>query len=82
MNNTIVLGGEFCGDLVLDGTPQNVIAIRGGYPIYAGPTTVTPDGADHVLETAGKVVTNNITVEKIPNNYGLITWDGSVLTVS
>lgn len=82
MNNTIVLGGDWSGDLVTDGSAVQLVAIHGGYPVYDGATTVTPTNAEQVLATAGKVVTDNITINPIPNNYGLITWNGAVLTVS
>lgn len=51
-------------------------------PRYAGPSEVTPSGDEQVLATAGQLMTEDITVHKIPSNYGLITWNGSVLTVS
>lgn len=51
-------------------------------PRYDGPTQITPSQQTQVLETAGKMMTEDITVGKIPDNYGLITWDGSTLTVS
>lgn len=49
---------------------------------YAGPYEVTPTRETQVLHTAHKVASRNIVVKPIPPNYGLITWDGSVLTVS
>lgn len=49
---------------------------------YSGRTTITPTNQPQVLETAGLVVGSNITVNPIPSNYGLITWNGSTLTVS
>lgn len=49
---------------------------------YDGPYQVTPGQAAQVLQTSGKVMGDNVTVEAIPSNYGLITWNGSVLTVS
>jgi len=49
---------------------------------YTGVTTVTPTQTTQTLPTAGYLLTENITVEPIPSNYGLITWNGSVLTVS
>lgn len=33
---------------------------------YVGDCTVTPDVADQVLPTAGKLLRENVTVEKIP----------------
>lgn len=49
---------------------------------YAGPYSVTPTQAEQILPTKGKTADQNIVVNPIPNNYGLITWNGSVLTVS
>ena len=49
---------------------------------YTGPTTVTPTQSTQILETRNLIVNENITVEPIPNCYGLISWHGSVLTVS
>ncbi len=49
---------------------------------YAGTVDVTPSSTIQTLATAGMVVDADIVIEAIPNNYGLITWDGSALTVS
>lgn len=49
---------------------------------YAGPYTVTPSDEAQVLHTDEKRMTGDVTVEKIPSNYGKITWNGSVLTVT
>lgn len=49
---------------------------------YEGPYAVTPSKRTQILQTKNLVATANITVEPIPDNYGLITWDGSILTVS
>lgn len=51
-------------------------------PAYEGPLTVTPGAEAQVLQTAGLVVGDNVRVEPIPSNYGLITWDGHTITVS
>ena len=53
----------------------------GGIP-YGGPYEVVPNQSTQTLNTAGKTLANNVTVKPIPSNYGLITWNGSVLTVS
>lgn len=52
------------------------------YPDYTGSYTVTPTRETQVLNTKDKVMTGNVTVNPIPQNYGLVTWNGSVLTVS
>lgn len=49
---------------------------------YRGSVDITPTADVQVLATQGKVLDSNIIIEPIPNNYGLITWDGSTLTVS
>lgn len=51
-------------------------------PTYTGVVEVTPSPDEQVLETNEKYLTSNITVKPIPQNYGLITWDGTVITVS
>ena len=49
---------------------------------YSGPYEFTPRNAPQVVEIANKKATADITIGPIPDNYGLITWDGSTLTVS
>lgn len=51
-------------------------------PAYEGATEVTPSAAEQVLQTKNFRMTENITINPIPSNYGLITWDGSTITVS
>lgn len=51
-------------------------------PSYPGPHEVTPSATEQVLETDAFYMNGNITINPIPSNYGLITWDGSTLTVS
>ena len=57
-----------------------------GIPIlpdeYQGPYEVTPTEATQTLPTEGLMMAQNVKVKPIPNNYGLITWNGSVITVS
>lgn len=49
---------------------------------YMGAYEVTPSGETQTLETENKRMTGNVTINPIPNNYGLITWNGSIITVS
>lgn len=49
---------------------------------YDGPVEVIPSGEAQTLATNGKQMLSDITVAPIPQNYGLITWNGSTLTVS
>lgn len=52
------------------------------YPTYDGITEVTPSREGTVLRTKDTVVLENIVVNPIPSNWGLIGWNGSYLTVS
>lgn len=49
---------------------------------YFGPYEVTPTENEQVLPTAQLVASRDIVVNPIPSNWGRITWNGSVLTVS
>ena len=52
------------------------------HPFYTGSYSVTPGAENQTLQTAGKIMSENLTIRKIPRSYGLITWNGSYLTVS
>lgn len=49
---------------------------------YQGTYRVTPNEETQTLHTTNKVLTQEIIIDPIPSNYGLITWNGSVITVS
>lgn len=49
---------------------------------YSGAYTVTPGRTRQLLQTAGRHLMQNVVIEPIPANYGLITWNGSVMTVT
>lgn len=51
-------------------------------PDYDGPYDFTPSSELQTIETTGFRMTDNVTINPIPNNYGLITWNGSIITVS
>ena len=51
-------------------------------PPYEGDYVVTPTTEAITLNTKDKRMTDYVTVNPIPSNYGLITWNGSTLTVS
>lgn len=51
-------------------------------PSYQGSYTVTPSNAVQTLPTNGMLMSGDLKVNPIPSNYGLITWNGSTLTVS
>lgn len=68
-------------DNQIDGEPKVLETIHDG-AYYTGPVSVTPSSEQQVLETSHLTLAENITIEPIPSNYGLITWDGHKLTVS
>lgn len=90
MNERIVIGGDLQltnaieGDCtlhsVVDGSPGEFFPVYP--PDYTGPTSVTPSADQQVLQTEGLMLPENIIINPIPSNYGLITWNGSTLTVS
>ena len=49
---------------------------------YEGEYQVTPSQSEQVLETADKLLRENVVVAPIPYYYGLITYNGSIITVS
>ena len=49
---------------------------------YEGAYTITPSAETQTIPIMNKRATDNITIEPIPQNYGLITWNGVTLTVS
>jgi len=51
-------------------------------PTYHGETTFTPSQNQQIVQVSGYRMADDITIEPIPSNYGLVTWNGAVLTVS
>lgn len=79
----IVLDGELSLNIPMDGEVGTVTkVVEHDLPTYTGETVVTPSTTEQVLNTAETVVARNIIINPIPSNYGLITWNGSTLTVS
>ena len=89
----VVLDGELSLDLHIDGDMSLNIPVDGeagtvikvtehDLPVYSGQTEVTPSEETQTLQTANRTVLQNIIINPIPSNYGLITWNGSTLTVS
>ena len=60
----------------------NVTHYHSEYPDYEGETTFTPSSETQIIPTGHTVLLSDITINPIPSNYGLITWNGATLTVS
>lgn len=66
---------------MLDGSAITAVKIN-DYKYYAGAYEVTPTDTAVVLNTADLMMMDNVTINRIPSNYGRIAWNGSTLTVS
>ena len=54
----------------------------GNMPMYTDSYEFTPSINEQTISIAGKRATSDIIIHPIPQSYGLITWNGSTLTVS
>ena len=85
-----VLHGRLEARGVLSGKLTGRVPLRGNIDLpeivelepYVGPYSFEPSDQTQVVEIADKRALNNIIINPVPSNYGKITWDGSVLTVS
>lgn len=62
-------------------TPAEAVTVVSGEK-YTGDYEITPSTVDQTLATDHLFMTGNVTVKAIPNNYGLITYNGSFILVS
>ena len=84
ITGTLSAGATLSGTLSAGSTLNGSLTIPTAIlpPAYEGPYTVTPSAAEQILDTDSLYMRGNITINPIPNNYGLITWDGHTITVS
>lgn len=83
LNLLSVLDGEMALNTLIDGEMDKVIFVETApKPHYQGATEFIPTGEYQTIPTTGLIVDTDIIIDPIPNNYGLITWNGSTLTVS
>ena len=92
MQQIVVIEGELalehliCGEIdlqsVIEGEIEKVLYVDTQRQVYPGPYEATPTQQTQTLPTNGFMMEQDITINPIPNNYGLITWNGAVLTVS
>jgi hypothetical protein len=61
---------------------ESVIVIHEGEVPYTGRYTFTPSVETQTVPIGGKTASRDIIINPIPDNYGLITWNGAILTVS
>ena len=82
------LGGQLAGHQKLSGSLTGIGSLSGSvaslrpFAEYTGSYEFTPTPSTQTILVENKLMAHDIIINPIPNNYGLITWDGSVLTVS
>lgn len=77
------LDGELSVNLYMDGTPDKVIRVSDfAYPIYEGITEITPSDHPQILSTTNTTVVQDIVINPIPSNYGLVSWNGLGIRIS
>ena len=72
-------------DLALDSTDDFELIVDSAapeYPIYEGATEFTPPRETQVVLSGGKILLDNITINPIPSNYGLVTYHANIITIS
>ena len=76
--------GGLSGTLSGNGTVSGGLSVPTVTPVepYEGSYEFTPSGERQEIEIENKRATQNIIIDPIPSNYGLITWDGTTITVS
>lgn len=77
------MDGKLTGRLSPIGGLRGTLSLGSGTaPPYEGETVFTPTQQTQTIQAAGFLFSENITINPIPSNYGLITWNGATLTVS
>lgn len=84
LHGTLTSPGTISGSLSAAKTIAGELTIPSAIlpPSYEGEYEVTPTSETQTLATDSLYMRGNITINPIPSNYGLITWNGSTLTVS
>lgn len=75
-------GGELLPSINIDGSEIGTTTTISDWPFYTGPYEVTPTQHEQVLFSKDMVLRENVVVNPIPSNYGLITWNGVFINVS
>lgn len=84
------LTGELSGVGTLSGTLSSAETLEGSLtipaailpPSYEGDYEFTPTSETQTVAIEGLMARQDIVINPIPSNYGLITWNGSTITVS
>ena len=93
MNDVVVIEGEVSLVECLDGDCDLLMPFDGEdgviyevstqqHDTYQGPYEWTPSAEAQTIQIADMIAAEDIVINPIPSNYGLISWSGSTLTVS
>ena len=84
MSGTLSASGGLSGKLTQDAQLQGLLTIPTAINVdaYDGPYEFTPTQEAQTVNIQYKTALQNITINPIPSNYGLVTWNGSIMTVS
>lgn len=80
-DSIITATAEVTGNITAEAQLTTVVR-SANYNEYTGAYEFTPTTETQTIPTDHLVVMDNIVIDPIPSNYGLITWDGSTLMVS
>lgn len=89
MTQTIeIIGGGGGGAIEISGGGERhaTISVTGSgalpVPHYTGPYEFTPTAEEQRVSIARKQAEEDIIIHPIPRNYGLVTYNGSIITIS
>ena len=89
MTETIeIIGGGGGGAIEIGGAGERhaTISVQGTgmipVPKYEGPYEFTPTAEEQTVPIAQLQARQDITINPIPSNYGLVTYNGNVITIS
>ena len=84
LTGTLTSAGTVSGSLSSTPTLSATLTVpnAAGVPEYEGDYEFTPTSETQTVAIEGLMARQDIVINPIPSNYGLITWNGSTLTVS
>ena len=69
-------------DNIINVAPDIGSVIYREHEAFSGPYEYTPSSEEQTVPIAFMMASQDIKINPIPHNYGLITTDGSIITVS
>ena len=75
-------GAKLHGTITAPKTLVGVVSAGARIPTYTGEYQFTPSEEEQTVNIDGMVADGNIIINPIPNNYGLVTRVGAILTIT